>query len=75
MSAQNEEDDRIEAEVAKADWCDECGTPMGSGKCEGCFAYSCCFDEGEEPCCDHCGKPIYDWSDYGCPACDARTRL
>lgn len=26
----------------------------------------------EEPCCDHCGKPIYEWADLGCGHCDAR---
>ena len=40
MSAQDEEDDRIDALIAEADWCQECGVPIGVGRCAGCIAVS-----------------------------------
>lgn len=38
MNAQAEEDDRIDAMLADADWCKECDAPIGYGRCMGCFA-------------------------------------
>lgn len=45
MSAQDEEDDRIDAELAEADWCKECGVPIGCGRCDGCIAYASVQDD------------------------------
>lgn len=30
-------------------------------------------DDQEEPTCEHCGKPLYDFSDIGCGECDRRS--
>ena len=38
MSAQDEEDDRIDALIADAETCHECGVPIGFGRCLGCVA-------------------------------------
>jgi len=60
--------------------CEPC--PMGcggmtadpaGGPCQSCIAALYAEDE-EEPCCESCGKPIYEWGDYGCQRCDARVR-
>lgn len=54
MSATDEEDDRIEALIADAEWCHDCGVPIGLGRCLGCIAYAAVvaqerdFDEGEQ---------------------------
>lgn len=33
------------------------------------------LDPPEQPCCHHCGKPLYDFGDMGCEYCDARHPL
>lgn len=38
MKAQSEEDDRIDAELQYAAWCDTCDTTIGYGECAGCIA-------------------------------------
>ena len=38
---------------------------------DGCAPWD---EEQEEPACSSCGKPIYDFSDFGCEYCDARVR-
>lgn len=49
----------------------------GDNECPGCPACEEYFDiimgDEEEPCCPHCGKPIYDFSDIGCGRCDRRS--
>lgn len=57
------------------DFCAECNCPIGLGTCDGCCAVACTFEGPEEECCDHCGKPLYDFSDLGCGYCDARHPL
>jgi len=50
---------------------------VAGGPCTDCWqriADDSAAEEEEEPCCEKCGKPIYDWSDYGCERCDARVR-
>jgi len=37
----------------------------------GCAPWEWSPDE-PEPVCDHCGKPLEDFSDLGCEYCDAR---
>ena len=57
--------------------CMACGLPGGSPPivlCAACRARMRDVEEDKEPCCDNCGKPVYDWSDYGCERCDARVR-
>ncbi len=31
-------------------------------------------EEQDEPCCDYCGKPVYEFDELGCTACDARVK-
>ena len=31
------------------------------------------YDDEEEHCCVHCGKPFEDFSDIGCRYCDRRS--
>jgi predicted RNA-binding protein with PUA domain len=48
MSAQNDEDDRIDAAIADADWCHECDVPIGVGRCGGCIAVASIHEELNE---------------------------
>jgi hypothetical protein len=42
--------------------------------CPACDAYAAMMlGDEEEPCCRHCGKPLYDFSDLGCGRCDRRS--
>lgn len=41
-------------------------------ECPACEALSGDCDE-PEPCCEHCGKPLGDFSDIGCGRCDRRS--
>jgi len=45
-------------------------------KCDMFHPHGCApwDEEEEEPKCEHCGKPIYDFDDIGCAMCDARVR-
>lgn len=45
MSARDEEDARIDAMLAEADFCQECGTPIGVGRCDGCLAVAAAVDD------------------------------
>jgi predicted RNA-binding protein with PUA domain len=47
MNWQAEEDDRLDAELAEADWCQECNVPIGCGWCDGCIAVSCSITDTE----------------------------
>jgi hypothetical protein len=38
VSAEDEEDERIEAAIAAEGWCVVCDRPKGQGDCEGCVA-------------------------------------
>lgn len=54
-------------------WCAECGCPIGVGSCAGCVAVaSLDAADPDEPRCEHCGKPLYEFADLGCAYCDAR---
>lgn len=55
-----------------SDWCQECDTPIGHGRCAGCNAAGCACDEQDDGCCHHCGKHYEDFSDLGCGYCDQR---
>lgn len=46
MSAQAEEDERLEQLIAAADWCEACGVPVGCGDCPGCIAVAASTLEG-----------------------------
>jgi len=48
MTCEDEEQDRIDEEIAKADWCDACHAPIGLGRCDGCIAVAASIaDEGQ----------------------------
>lgn len=38
MSADDEEQDILDAKIADADWCKVCQMPIGLGDCQGCIA-------------------------------------
>lgn len=54
MSAQDEEDDRIDQLISAGGWCFECDAPIGQGTCLGCISV-------ESDCeCDECERGFYD---------------
>lgn len=44
MNAEAEENERIDAEIAASDWCNQCHVPIGCGDCDGCIAVSASVD-------------------------------
>ena len=44
MSESDEEDDRIEALIEAARWCDQCCCQIGYGDCDGCIAVESALD-------------------------------
>lgn len=49
MNAEAEEWERLDAELAAADWCVECDRPIGHGWCDGCLAVAgACYLNEEE---------------------------
>lgn len=47
MSAEDDEDARLEEVIAAENWCQECQAPIGCGDCLGCIAVASMGDEDE----------------------------
>ena len=46
MSAQAEEDARLDAELAEAEFCEDCGVPIGRGGCGACALVAAALIDG-----------------------------
>lgn len=75
MFSENDSDPLVALQPHTA-WCGrtfatDCERISHEDHCPACEAAAA--TDAEPPCCPHCGKDIYDFSDLGCGHCDRRS--